>query len=182
MKPECPLCKQPFKSIIHNVKSYNNYDQFYLDHHPSAAQPMRFGWNHDRSFRYRTTLTMDHRYVSMHLPPMTPSRPVLHPALAQQQQQRRGYYESVPYRMRLRSRSSRLQTTTTRFRREIYATGRRVSRMDRMTRMRTVSPWFFRSNPAQTHRLVPWLNRELNALLHDVEDQVPHFVLFHLLL
>ena len=177
VKPECPLCKQPFKSIIHNVKSYNNYDQFYLDHHPSAPhQPMRFGWNLDRSFRYRTTLTMDHRYVSVHVPPLPPSRPMLHPDLAQQQ--RRGYYESRPYHMRLRSRTGRLQRTTTHFRREIYATGRRVSRVDRMTRMRTVSPWFFRSNPAQTHRLVPWLNRELNALLHEAEGQVRYIFLY----
>lgn len=38
--------------------------------------------------------------------------------------------------------------------------------------MRETSPTFFRENPAQTHRLVPWLNRELNALLQGHGEQI----------
>ena len=35
-----------------------------------------------------------------------------------------------------------------------------------------VAPEFFRSNPACTHRLIPWLTRDLRALLNDVESHV----------
>lgn len=38
-------------------------------------------------------------------------------------------------------------------------------------RYRESSPAWYRTNPAQTHRLVPWLNRELNALLEGSEHQ-----------
>lgn len=30
VKAECPLCKQPFKSIVHNVRSYEDYDQYHI--------------------------------------------------------------------------------------------------------------------------------------------------------
>lgn len=30
VKPECPLCKQTFKSIVHSVRSYEDYDQYHL--------------------------------------------------------------------------------------------------------------------------------------------------------
>jgi hypothetical protein len=56
VKPECPLCKQGFKSIIHNVRSNEDYDQYNL--HPAAENP--YPWinmiNMDMAqqrFRYR---------------------------------------------------------------------------------------------------------------------------------
>ena len=39
------------------------------------------------------------------------------------------------------------------------------STIDVTGRYRDCSPNWYRNNPAQKHRLVPWLNRELNALL-----------------
>ncbi|XP_076462030.1 uncharacterized protein LOC143294540 [Babylonia areolata] len=170
VKAECPLCKQPFKSIIHNVKSYNNYDQFYLDHHQHRPpQPLHFGWNFDRSFRYRTTLTMDHRYFNIHSYSIQDRDSSAAPV----------YRRSLMPRYRLRSRTVHPlmrpypePVSTTRFRRQIYEWGRRVSGLRATHRKRRVSPEFFRNNPAQTHRLVPWLNRELNALLYNVEEQV----------
>lgn len=30
VKAECPLCKQSFKSIVHNVRSYDDYDQYHI--------------------------------------------------------------------------------------------------------------------------------------------------------
>lgn len=30
IKTECPLCKQTFKSIIHNVRSEEDYDQYHV--------------------------------------------------------------------------------------------------------------------------------------------------------
>lgn len=56
VKPECPLCKQSFKSIIHNVRSNEDYDQYHL--HPASENP--YPWlnmiNMDMAqqrFRYR---------------------------------------------------------------------------------------------------------------------------------
>lgn len=34
VKPECPLCKQLFKSIIHNVKSMKEYDEYMIRTQP----------------------------------------------------------------------------------------------------------------------------------------------------
>ena len=38
IKTECPLCKQTFKSIIHNVRSEGDYDQYHVQFasHPGA--------------------------------------------------------------------------------------------------------------------------------------------------
>lgn len=44
--------------------------------------------------------------------------------------------------------------------------------MNTRRRVRETSPSFYRDNPAQTHRLVPWLNRELNALLSGHGEQI----------
>lgn len=42
IKTECPLCKQTFKSIIHNVRSNEDYDQYHVQQYASqvaAATP-----------------------------------------------------------------------------------------------------------------------------------------------
>ena len=40
------------------------------------------------------------------------------------------------------------------------------------------APEFFSSNPASTRRLIPWLTRELMALLNDVEEHVSFVLQF----
>ena len=50
----CPLCKQPFKKIIYNVRSDVDFDQYLLRPQPpppTSSVPLV------RAFRYRTTLT-----------------------------------------------------------------------------------------------------------------------------
>ncbi|KAL8605871.1 hypothetical protein ACOMHN_040515 [Nucella lapillus] len=172
VKAECPLCKQPFKSIIHNVKSYNNYDQFYLEHqqHRPTHQPVHFGWNLDRSFHYRTTLTMDHRYFNL---------PNYNREVAARQPTVPMFRRTIMPRYRLRSRTVHPlvrpypePVSTSSFRRQIYESGRRASGLSSVHRRRRASPEFFTCNPAQVHRLVPWLNRELNALLYNATGQV----------
>lgn len=56
-------------------------------------------------------------------------------------------------------------TATTDFRRMIYDRGLRVRENTEDDRIRDTSPEFFRQNPAMTHRLIPWLHRELGVLL-----------------
>lgn len=188
VKAECPLCKQPFKSIIHNVRSYNKYDQFYLDHsHHSASRPYQWEFSIDRSFRFRTTLTMDHRYPRLPRDSLSYLRGDNYgqqSSATDSSLQRPSQYS---FRLNRFGQSSYLDSNqshvwsrqlgpTTDFRRRLYENGYQVSGLQGAQRIRQVSPEFFRNNPAQTHRLVPWLNRELNALLYCHESQVNLFV------
>ena len=156
VKAVCPLCKQPFKSIIHNVRSIEDYDQYYLraDELTSDAT---------RRFRYRTTLTTGVRH-----------RQELHELRHRMLLQR-------PSRAMLRGPFGRTgQAVTSEFRQRIYATGMRVKELvptnGRPPRYRDISVAFFARNSASMHRLVPWLNRELNVLLNHHDDHI-QFVL-----
>ena len=63
------------------------------------------------------------------------------------------------------------------YRYELYCEG--VDAPGTMGRYRRTTPDLYRRNPAQTHRLVPWLNRELVAILPH-RDNV-QFVMDHIL-
>lgn len=58
VKAECPLCKQPFKSIVHNVRSYNDYDMYHIPR-PEERNPLSLmsglfsGMPNGERFRYR---------------------------------------------------------------------------------------------------------------------------------
>ena len=56
VKAECPLCKQPFKSIVHNVRSLDDYDQYHIPR-PEDRNPRSvftdFLMPHGVRFRYR---------------------------------------------------------------------------------------------------------------------------------
>lgn len=55
-------------------------------------------------------------------------------------------------------------TASLEFRRMVYERGMLVRPLDfEQTGRRDISPEFFRDNPAQMHRLLRWLNRELNV-------------------
>lgn len=43
VKAECPLCKQPFKSIIHTVRSNSDYEELAI----LSAQPPAEDHNHE---------------------------------------------------------------------------------------------------------------------------------------
>ena len=68
------------------------------------------------------------------------------------------------------------RTGTSNFRRAIYfQRDLWVRPMSDITgRYRETTPEFFQLNPAMTHRLVPWLNRELNVLLTNHENRVSY--------
>ena len=163
VKAVCPLCKQPFKSIIHNVRSNEDYDQLYLEHRDQATERSASNRSDER-FRYRTTVTRE-AWIERQL----------------QMQQRQLELLQRPSLTTTRSMWTRhRQASTSAFRKRIYTMGMRVSEVKtacgRPLRQREVSPAFFSRNPACIHRLVPWLNRELNVLLHNHEDNV-QFVL-----
>ena len=165
VKAECPLCKQKFTSILYNVKSYEKYDQIQVSEIQGTNQQ---DWdNPQHRFRYRTTLTLERRLL-MDFPPNARTG-IEHDYTLFHRPSR---HSQVTTRANWRRRR---EAATSDFRRRVYANGLRVNRLTE-ARERDISPDFYRSNPAQTHRLVPWLNRELNALLRGQVDDV-QFVL-----
>lgn len=56
IKAECPLCKKPFRSIIHNVKSENTYDEYLVQNAASIFpydEQINILLQDSRRFRYR---------------------------------------------------------------------------------------------------------------------------------
>ncbi|CAH0550996.1 unnamed protein product [Brassicogethes aeneus] len=160
IKAECPLCKQPFKSIIHNVKSNDEYDEHIVETIPNEdihiideqflflPQPTR------HQFHFRTTFTVDTRGEHA-IQQMLLTHPLTNGGISI------GYPGRSMYRRRR-------DTSATSFRRSIYSRNLWVTSPPDVTgRYRDVSPPFYRSCPGARTRLVPWLNRELNALLYE---------------
>ncbi|CAN8004314.1 unnamed protein product [Ixodes hexagonus] len=159
LKPECPLCKQRFKSIIHSVRSLEDYDQYFLSeeqHRTRSLYPTSFSADgpDGRRFRFPTTLTaerrqqlaMERNMQGLNQRATSASR-VPRPGMPQREAG--GRYGAL--------------TTTSAERRDLYDMDLWVS--NNSTRYREASPQFYRDNPACMHRLIPWLNRELIALL-----------------
>ncbi|KAG5894943.1 hypothetical protein JTB14_023292 [Gonioctena quinquepunctata] len=174
IKPECPLCKQSFRRIIHNVKSNEEYDEHVVEITPPEEIHiidneeflfLPIGGNPQPStrhhFHFRTTFTVDtrgeHAIQQMLL---------THPLTNGGGQISVGGYP--PSSRNIYHRRRRETATTTSFRRSIYVRNLWVSAPPDVTgRYRDVSPAFFRDCPGARTRLVPWLNRELNALLYE---------------
>lgn len=76
-----------------------------------------------------------------------------------------------PHAGRISSNSSSMSRTPCQFRNRVYSHGLWVIPTPG-NRIREFSPEFYKRNPACTHRLLPWLNRELAALLSNNETQV----------
>ncbi|GAA6065657.1 topoisomerase I binding, arginine/serine-rich a [Tachysurus ichikawai] len=58
-KAECPLCKQPFSSVYHSVRSEHDFKVYEL----RPAENGSFGSVQGQRFRYRTTLTHRRRWT-----------------------------------------------------------------------------------------------------------------------
>jgi len=159
VKPECPLCKQEFSAILHNIRSNEDYDEHKIEiMEPEEPDLSALDLVHNR-FRYRTTLTQDRRRL-----------------LAWQRLIRMRDLENGVLPNAARPRRPARRNGTSSFRRAIYFQRDLWVRplSDITGRFRQTTPEFFQLNPAMTHRLVPWLNRELNVLLTNHEDRVSY--------
>ncbi|XP_057373342.1 E3 ubiquitin-protein ligase Topors-like isoform X2 [Daphnia carinata] len=159
VKPECPLCKQAFTSIIHNVRANHEYDEHKIPL-VEPEEPDVFDQLLHHRFRYRTTVTSERRRML---------------ALERLHTMRQFAQEGVlPHPTERRPMRSRLTGTST-FRRRVYQRDLWVRPLSDITgRYRETTPEFFQMNPAMTHRLVPWLNRELNVLLVNHENRLSY--------
>ncbi|XP_063428925.1 clumping factor A-like [Mytilus trossulus] len=151
VKAECPLCKQKFKNIIYNVNSYEKFDRYNIEEEANKSR-----WERDGTrFRYRTTLTFERRLTIG--PEHNYNQPIARPSNVTTRSHWRRHREPA----------------TSEFRRRIYTNGMQAEEVtDRRLRVRDTTPNFYRQNPATMHRLVPWLNRELNSLLQNQPDHV----------
>ncbi|KAL7646733.1 UNVERIFIED_CONTAM: hypothetical protein RMT77_001988 [Armadillidium vulgare] len=165
-RPVCPLCKQPFTKILYDIKSETDYKEWNIPvpcpHEIGSIgnyQIIReriyqtFGEYLDqtnrRFFRYRSTRTSASRNLEneilndvMDTYPRIPSLPP------------RREHRPVPER------------GSSSFRLSIYTNNVWIQPMADVTgRYRESNPNLYREQPALTHRLVPWVNRELAALL-----------------
>lgn len=167
-KAECPLCKQPFNSIYHTIKSEQDFKKYDLQ----PVDNTSFGTFGGVRFRYRTTLTGVHRQMRGRTSP-PPDNGVMFEASANPPQQLQDRYIR---RMMMRLAAKRRAASEGRavnsvreqemvnFRRELYRRGVRVRSVRDGGRSRDTSAEFFRRNPACLHRLIPWLKRELIVL------------------
>ena len=149
----CPLCKGQFSAIIHNIRSDDDYDRYELPPPLQGAtgdpgrgdieglQDFLFS---TRRFRYHSTMTreaLESRYRRFQFG-------LNHDPLRSGEIWRR-----------------RRGPGTSEFRRQVYMADLWAQPLTRDGRTRECSPEWYRNNEAQANRLVPWLNRELNALL-----------------
>ncbi|XP_041974838.1 E3 ubiquitin-protein ligase Topors-like [Aricia agestis] len=160
VKAVCPLCKQNFRSIIHNVRSNHQYEEYMVEQQPPEEPAHRIDIDSlvTRRFRYRTTLTLPRRetlafqQLLMHHYPMVAE--VFPPP------------SPTPRR---RSPHS--------FRRSVYRYNLWARPLPDFTgRFRDCTPEFYRYNSSQMHRLVPWLNRELHYLLNENDGHISYVV------
>lgn len=167
-KAECPLCKQPFNSIYHSIKSENDFKQYDL----RPLENGSFGIFGGVRFRYRTTLTgiNQQRGGRTTLPPDNGVMFESSTSAARQPQDR--FMRNMMLRLAARRAAARegravrsiREQEMVNFRRELYRRGVRVRSVTDGGRSRDISAEFFRRNPACLHRLIPWLKRELAVL------------------
>ncbi|XP_026739061.1 E3 ubiquitin-protein ligase Topors isoform X2 [Trichoplusia ni] len=153
VKAECPLCKQAFRSIIHNVRSNHQYEEYLVVQRQTEAEnTSRIDIDRVTAATHRTTFTLPRRetiaiqQLLRHYPFMADVFPT--PAAR------------APVARRRRSPAS--------FRRTVYRHNLWARPLPDFTgRYRDCTPDFYRYNETQMIRLMPWLNRELHYLLNE---------------
>ncbi|CAK9817348.1 E3 ubiquitin-protein ligase Topors [Anthophora quadrimaculata] len=157
IKTECPLCKQTFKSIIHNVRSEEDYDQYHVSRELATLDP-----NFELRSHYRTTITGHHR---------RPHEVILNPEQVARREQLPSIIPQVPMGERLRRRAKPAYN-----RRTIYRLGLWTLPQNVLRRFRDCSADFYRREPRELSRLIPWLDRELQVLLNNNASYVEYIL------
>ncbi|KAH8270898.1 hypothetical protein KR018_011719, partial [Drosophila ironensis] len=188
VKPECPLCKQPFKTIIHNVRTLDDYDRYpvqtsspTLPDHPSlrfhiVRRPRFMPLVQNQS---SSTNDLDGGGPAAAAAAAAEAEEVL-PA-AEAVAGRYTYNRFEPYRMELMNFYRQDQDATAPgnslsqlWRRYVY--DRKLYALpvsDSLTgHFRQWSARFYRNNPAQMHRLMPWIHRDIVCLLRNAAHSV----------
>ncbi|XP_014226995.1 E3 ubiquitin-protein ligase Topors [Trichogramma pretiosum] len=188
IKNDCPLCKQIFKTIIHNVRAEGVYDEFNINY-PAAVNiadtqnvpivvDLRDRISRNQSvpstqgsvipfarFMYRTTVGSNQRYRLIHLNPEAVRRqvqlPVIRPPREENQDgfgvRRQRYQDPLHFRTTIYAQNMWARPVT-----------------DIFGRVRQCSADSLRRHPAERQRLIPFLSRELTALLANNPGRVAY--------
>lgn len=167
-KAECPLCKQPFNSIYHTIKSEQDFKKYDLK--PSDTNS--FGTYGGVRFRYRTTLTGVHRQMQGRTTTPPQNGIIFEASTNPSQPQHDRYVRRIMMKLAAKRRAASegravqnvREQEMINFRKELYRQGVRVQSVRDSGRSRDISAEFYRRNPACLHRLIPWLKRELMVL------------------
>uniref|UniRef100_A0A0P4WH92 RING-type E3 ubiquitin transferase n=1 Tax=Scylla olivacea TaxID=85551 RepID=A0A0P4WH92_SCYOL len=152
-KAVCPLCKERFTKIIYDIRSDTEFKEWkvprFEQHHPITNFHSFFVPDR-RFFGYRTTNFPGAATLRRQHPGNTTS-----------------IVDAIPSGPREHTSASYNLRGSSFFRLNIYLNNEWVQPIADITgRYRQSSPQLYREQPALTHRLVPWVNRELAALLH----------------
>ncbi|KAM7342173.1 topoisomerase I-interacting protein isoform 2-T2 [Cochliomyia hominivorax] len=204
VKPECPLCKQTFKSIIHNVKSKDQFEEYHVQpptvqiaHPPFEMdfQEMRIfgvvhpghnrqhGWSesgHRPLFDFDFSSNSPYSSASTGGSLSTASGSSRNRSIAlatngsglHNQYIYRGELLDL-YRQEYPGAIANSGTLSQLWRRYVY--DRKLYAMpvaDITGRFRESSARFYRDNPSQIHRLMPWINRDIVCLLRQTQHDV----------
>uniref|UniRef100_A0A0A9YTS8 E3 ubiquitin-protein ligase Topors n=1 Tax=Lygus hesperus TaxID=30085 RepID=A0A0A9YTS8_LYGHE len=186
VKPECPLCKQKFSIIYHTIKSMGDYQEYRIDAPLDLARAphglvagidpfdphifINVAVQRATRFGYRTTMGVNRNGrapVMFWMPPEEVSQRRRVPQILRSSPHSSTAFAATSgsaSRSASTSRPTRTSATSVEFRRNVYQQNLWV-RAAEGDRVRESNPEFYRDNPAQTHRLVPWLTRELSVLL-----------------
>ncbi|XP_043641621.1 E3 ubiquitin-protein ligase Topors [Drosophila teissieri] len=182
IKPECPLCKQPFRTIIHNVRTLDDYDRYPVQasspvptEHPSLRYHIVRRPRFMPLVQNQAVMTND---IEAGIAAGAAGEEVL-PA-AEVAAGRHSYSRFEPYRVELMNYYRHDQDAATSgslsqlWRRYVY--DRKLYALpvsDSLTgHFREWSARFYRNNPAQMHRLMPWIHRDIMCLLRNAAHSV----------
>ncbi|EDW02715.1 GH22136 [Drosophila grimshawi] len=182
IKPECPLCKQPFKTIIHNVRTLQDYDRYPVPSSTPEHSALSF---HIVNIRRQRFMLQNQAILTNDLDAAATDESqdgVNVNALPHRMHGPFNRFE--PYRMELLNLyrhdqdSGRTGTgpgsLSQLWRRYVY--DRKLYALpvsDSLTgHYREWSARFYRDNPAQMHRLIPWINRDIVCLLRNSTQNV----------
>ncbi|XP_055627226.1 E3 ubiquitin-protein ligase Topors [Toxorhynchites rutilus septentrionalis] len=174
IKAECPLCKQVFRSIIYRQKAFDRYEEHIISIVPPASPPGPSNGDgpidmgsiggprvHPQVYhRLDFTLSQPPRFTYSATLRVQPSQSerlqqlFLNQSRLVQRFSREFPNDSIP------SRQNGPEWRRYIYHRHLYAR----PLPDINGRLRECSAAFYRENPAQIHRLMPWINRELVAL------------------
>ncbi|XP_015794574.1 E3 ubiquitin-protein ligase Topors [Tetranychus urticae] len=203
VKPECPVCRQGFDSIIFNVKAMDDYEEYNIPRPPSPRRLWSVGAFISESGRWETRdygsfNILRHRVI--HLQDMfdrgraisnrdtttnhSPRRLSFYYAINPTAQSNSNTTERTP------PRAHESSSRTSGFHFDLSAYFRSLDHIEQRTPAigtcahrrylyendlwvqpisgrleRECSASFYRNNPAVTHRLLPFLNRELIAIM-----------------
>lgn len=175
VKAECPLCKQRFKSIVHNVRSFEDYDRYFV----SSGGPSSSASSSSHAALGSALLLAHHLVYSS--PLLGADQWISRHMFAWRPRRRNGRTTAPGRRPRVGRSSAAAVAAAAQLsplpsssaeRRSLYELGLWVCPPNNRRSARHFTPAFFRDNPACTHRLMPWLDRELQALLAGGEAQL----------